>query len=355
MKYVRTFAALGWYEETITFLFTFTAKTSEVLLAAGLVVSTSNFLTDGMVMGHNDQLATAWAWAQAFAIDSGLGVTFFAVFTCLKQHDWLKATLYGLLTLLLAVVAGTITNIDTFSHALHTSMASATAQVGLDLKVLTTVRAIAVVGFVMMSRLKQVSFKELYTLEPSQAPEPQPGPVTSARETEVEPASGSQVPAQSLHALISSLPTAELAHLLRVIAQQHGTTIREEQQEMLLVAHSSENGATSDSASVTGSQPDEMRASKEPAEPEREPVVPAPEPLELTEETLEEREARIERVYLELKAEGKRISGRALASRAHIHRSTCNQWLESYQQKASFGAPAQENKEVSGAEEPLAQ
>jgi hypothetical protein len=42
------------YEETITFLFTFTAKTSEVLLAAGLVVSTANFLTDGTVMGHND-------------------------------------------------------------------------------------------------------------------------------------------------------------------------------------------------------------------------------------------------------------------------------------------------------------
>jgi len=55
----------------------------------------------------------------------------------------LKALLYGLLTLLLALVAGTITNIDTFSHALHASMTSATSQVGLDLKLLTTLRAIA--------------------------------------------------------------------------------------------------------------------------------------------------------------------------------------------------------------------
>jgi hypothetical protein len=98
MKHLRTFAALGWYEETITFLFTFTAKTSEVLLAAGLVVSTANFLTDGTVMGQNDQLATAWA--QAFAIDSGLGITFFSVFTCLKQLAqsnalWAAHTLAG--------------------------------------------------------------------------------------------------------------------------------------------------------------------------------------------------------------------------------------------------------------------
>jgi len=31
-----------------------------------------------MVMGHNNLLATAWA--QALAIDSSLGVTFFSVF-----------------------------------------------------------------------------------------------------------------------------------------------------------------------------------------------------------------------------------------------------------------------------------
>lgn len=44
---LRAFASLTWYEETIKFLFDFSAKTSEVLLAAGLVVSTANFLTDG--------------------------------------------------------------------------------------------------------------------------------------------------------------------------------------------------------------------------------------------------------------------------------------------------------------------
>jgi hypothetical protein len=58
---LRRFASLTWYEEAIKFLFTFAAKTSEVLLAAGLVVSTANFLTDGKVMGNNADLATGWA------------------------------------------------------------------------------------------------------------------------------------------------------------------------------------------------------------------------------------------------------------------------------------------------------
>ena len=81
--------------------------------------------------------------------------------------------------------------------------------------------------------------------------------------------------------------------------------------------------------------------------------MPEPEPPELREETLEEREARIERAYLELKAEGKRISGRSLAARVHIHRSTCNHWLESYQQRTSIEAPEPEDSEQSGAEAPL--
>lgn len=336
MNYLRAFATLGWYEETITFLFTFTAKTSEVLLAAGLVVSTANFLTDGAVMGVNEHLATAWAWAQACAIDSGLGVTFFSVFMCLKQRDWPKAALYGLLTLLLAVVAGTITNIDTFSHALHTSIASATAQVGLDLKVLTTLRAIAVVGFVMMSRLKQMSFKDLYTSEPSKATEPVSGPMIPARQAKMEPEMETREPVHSLDALVASLSATELALLLQTLAQRQGTTISEEKLALLQAAPSAEDEPKPIQAEETGTQSGEVRAT-------REPVMPLSEPPELAEETVEERDARIERAYLELKAEGKRISGRALATRAHVHRSTCNQWLENYQQKTSFGASEQED------------
>jgi hypothetical protein len=172
MEKLKTFADLRWYDGLIRFIFNFTAKTSEVLLAAGLVVSTANFLTDGAIMSGHPVVATSWAWAQAIAIDSSLGVTFWYVFQCIKHQDWIKVVLYGLLTILLAVVAGTITNIDTFSHAQHLTIATATTEVGMPVWLLTLLRAIAVVGFILMSRLKDVSFTELYQ-SPSQVIQPQ--------------------------------------------------------------------------------------------------------------------------------------------------------------------------------------
>ncbi len=36
------------------------------------------------------------------------------------------------------------------------------------------------------------------------------------------------------------------------------------------------------------------------------------------------------RAYQDLETEGKRISGRALAARAHVRRTTCNQWLATH-------------------------
>jgi hypothetical protein len=61
--YLETIISLEWYELALTVLFSFVAKTSEVLVAAGLVMSTANFLTDGSIMTAHPGLATAWAWA----------------------------------------------------------------------------------------------------------------------------------------------------------------------------------------------------------------------------------------------------------------------------------------------------
>jgi len=45
---LSTFASLHWYDETIKFVFNFVTKTSELLLTAGVVISTANFLADVM-------------------------------------------------------------------------------------------------------------------------------------------------------------------------------------------------------------------------------------------------------------------------------------------------------------------
>lgn len=302
---LQTFAALTWYEETIKFLFNFAAKTSEILLAAGLVVSTANFLTDGSVMRDNGALATAWAWAQALAIDSSFSITFFYVIQCIKYRDWIKTALYGVLTLLLAIVAGTITNIDTFSHAIHTSIASAMAQFGFNVKLLTTLRAITVIGFVMMSRLKNVSLKELH------APLASLSPSLPRRDGNPSPELRAEEVVRILPARLKTRKTPELLRTLNLV-QQLGAVIAEEQ---------------------------EVRSRIPPVQ------LPGPtEPIQGTIETLEpdrseagqdERDTRLECAYKELRAEGKRISGRSLAARAHIHRTTSNRWLEAHQLEAT--------------------
>lgn len=58
---LQTFASLHWYDETIKFVFHFVTKTSELLLAIGIIISTANFLTDGTVMRHNTVLSDAWS------------------------------------------------------------------------------------------------------------------------------------------------------------------------------------------------------------------------------------------------------------------------------------------------------
>ena len=57
---LETFLSLTWYEVALRFLFTFVAKTSEVRLAAGLVVSTANFLTDGSILAAHPGVSIAW-------------------------------------------------------------------------------------------------------------------------------------------------------------------------------------------------------------------------------------------------------------------------------------------------------
>ena len=56
-------------------------------------------------------------------------------------------------------------------------------------------------------------------------------------------------------------------------------------------------------------------------------------------------EDRLRKAYQELKEEGQRISGRLLAQRAHVRRSTCLEWLRTYdedEQQGPIHTPAHE-------------
>jgi hypothetical protein len=99
------------------FYFSFVAKTSELLLAAGVVVSSANFLTDGAIMQDHTPLSVAWAWAQALVIDSSLGIVFVNGFQAARERDKIKAAIYFTLAAILATVAGLLTHFDALAHA----------------------------------------------------------------------------------------------------------------------------------------------------------------------------------------------------------------------------------------------
>jgi hypothetical protein len=272
------------------------------------------------------------------------------------------------LYLVLTLVAGSITNVDIFSHAIHTSMSSALTKLGFDVGLLSTLRAIAVVGFVLMSRLKDVSFKDLYHAKEGEPSAPSPAPAPP------EP-----------------FPVAPVSEMVR------STLTIEEVALLFRSLHSDASGAHTVEPAVEQGPPALLQESGEqrqvrqvePAPPRREPSSPAPEPAlppaprapqsqvepsavaplpgpaaphsEPARRLGSRREERLEQVYQGLLAERGRVSARALAERAHIHRSTCAEWLE-----ARTGAPpspvppltgpmGQESAEHSQEPEPLAQ
>ncbi|EFH86994.1 hypothetical protein [Ktedonobacter racemifer] len=155
---IKTFASLHWYDETIKFVFNFAAKTSELLLAAGVVVSSANFLTDGSIMQDHTPLSVAWAWAQALAIDSSLGIVFVNGFQAARERYKIKAGIYFALTAMLASVAGLLTHFDALAHATGLPVTSQSISGIIPLWMLTGLRAVAVIGFLLVGRLKNVSF-----------------------------------------------------------------------------------------------------------------------------------------------------------------------------------------------------
>lgn len=385
---LEAFLSLAWYEVALRFLFNFVAKTSEVLLAAGLVVSTASFLTDGSILAAHPDVSVAWAWAQAIAIDSSLGVSLSYALQYLKQEEWIRGALYGLLTLLLAGVAGGITTIDIVSHALHLSMNDAMAQMGINIAVLSRLRAIAVIGFILMGRLRDLPMTTLLTkTEPDLPPT-----ITSARGTH----QAGYVQA-AIHALCSQFSTEEMAQVLNgciaakklVLAQiapkgdpghDQAHTDRLDQSQASEAGGDGALQREPDLRADPQMQPGVLEPASSMGPSEKTPgasllqatmehhLWKAPEPvaevsskeMALGQETAQEPQGefsvpsqdRLEQAYQSLIAEGKKPSGRALAERAHVHRSTCVEWLRMKQRQARENEPLPEKLESDGVSAP---
>ncbi|GER89819.1 hypothetical protein KDW_39810 [Dictyobacter vulcani] len=112
-------------------------------------------------MHGNTALSESWAWAQAIAIDSSLGIVFINAFQALRERDKIRAIIFFTLTALLATVAGLITHFDALGHAAGLPVSDKGVSGAIPIWVMTALRAVAVIGFLLTSRLKNFSFNQL--------------------------------------------------------------------------------------------------------------------------------------------------------------------------------------------------
>jgi hypothetical protein len=154
----QQFTTLGWYDALIEFTFRFVAKTSEPLLAAGLVISAADFLTSGALMRGNAAFAMAWAWTQALAIEASSGVVFVYALQSFRQQDQVKAWLYLVLSLLLAITGGAMLLFQLIANT--TGMQERTLPGGLFYG-LAVLRVLVSVSYVYLCRAKHIRFTDL--------------------------------------------------------------------------------------------------------------------------------------------------------------------------------------------------
>lgn len=152
---LQSFVSLDWYDGLISFLFRFVAKTSEPLLAVGVIVSAADFLQKGQLMSHNPTLASAWAWTQALAIEASTGPVLVFALQAFRAGDKVKGVLYAVLATLLFIVGGAMLLLQLISNAGGLSEASINHSLLYTLFVL---RVIVASGMVALSCTKHMRF-----------------------------------------------------------------------------------------------------------------------------------------------------------------------------------------------------
>lgn len=157
---LRVFGELKWLKDIKNFILDLAVQISELLVIAALVLSMVNFLTGGALMKNMPWISDDWAWLQAVAIDAGFGVVLVSFLDNFKKDTWVQCFIYAVLTGLLGFNAGAVTYIDSLASASHLAMTDPGVN-PFPLWVLSLTRAIAVVGFLGVSRIHSYDFSKL--------------------------------------------------------------------------------------------------------------------------------------------------------------------------------------------------
>src|SRR5260221_144448 len=159
----EAFVSLAWLDGSINFIFRFVAKTSELLLAIGIIISAADFLTDGRLMHNNLVLADAWAWTQAIAIESSSGVVLMYALQAFKDKDKAKGWVYIALATLLAIVGGIMLLTQIIYNTTGINMVTQGALAFVI--AMAIARAIVSIAYIVMCRIKHIRFSGLLAEE----------------------------------------------------------------------------------------------------------------------------------------------------------------------------------------------
>ena len=231
--------------------------------------------------------------------------------------------------MLLTLVAWFITEGDIFSHAINATTQESMMLLGIDTRLLSTLRAIAVVGFVLMGRLKEDAPWEWNRDEKKAVTQ------TTIIANNAQQKNGSSMTLDEIEQFI-----------LTKIQQERSRTIVVETKAKLSNPNSIIQVRDYPKAKEFDLQ-DGKNAAEHKINPERysyhiqknqqrkkqdnidQRVNTS---IDETKTTSEEIENRLLQAYRELQKEKHYVSARALAQHAHIRRATCSQWLQSLQQ-----------------------
>jgi hypothetical protein len=159
---------LKWYDALIAFLFRFMAKTSEPLLAVGIIVSAIDFLQKGQLLASHPQLAFAWSCAQGIAMEVSVGPVLVSALDANEDGDLWKARLYGALSVLLGVVGGAMLLLQFIASILGLAETQITPFV---LYPLFLFRTVASVGYIALSCTKHKRFSGRLSVRSSEVPQ----------------------------------------------------------------------------------------------------------------------------------------------------------------------------------------
>lgn len=153
---MRQFSSIAKLDTFILYTLELASSLSVILLAFGLIASMANVLTKGSVLTDNEIMRQIWAWSQCAAIDASVPGTIMRSFHYWRQHEWVKATLYTLLSALLLFTAAIVSNIEAVQQTLNITLDSAYLHVFVSVEALIWIRSIAIVLIIVAHALRHV-------------------------------------------------------------------------------------------------------------------------------------------------------------------------------------------------------